>query len=55
MNVLVDTSVWSLAMRRSVTPAAPEVATLDRCLERQDVIVTTGLVVQELLNPTQWN
>jgi predicted nucleic acid-binding protein len=49
VNVLVDTSVWSLAMRRSATAAAPQVALLDRCLERQDVIVTTGLVVQELL------
>ncbi len=49
MNVLVDTSVWSLALRRTPRSSAPEVVILDRCLERQDVIVITGLVLQELL------
>jgi predicted nucleic acid-binding protein len=49
VNVLVDTSVWSLALRRPPRSSAPEVGILDRCLERQDVIVTTGLVMQELL------
>lgn len=49
MNVLVDTSVWSLALRRKPVSAAPEVRILERCLERQDVIVTTGFVIQELL------
>jgi len=36
---------------------SPEVILLDRCLERGDVIVTTGLILQELLQgfhgPTQ--
>ena len=49
MNVLVDTSVWSLALRRTPASSAPEVTVLGRCLERQDLIVTTGLVIQELL------
>lgn len=49
MNVLVDTSVWSLALRRDPAPAPPEVALLGECLERGDGIVTTGLVLQELL------
>jgi predicted nucleic acid-binding protein len=49
VNILVDTSVWSLALRRSPPASAPEVALLDRCLARQDAIVTTGLVLQELL------
>jgi hypothetical protein len=49
VNVLVDTSVWSLALRRTPSSSAPEVAVLGQCLARQDVIVTTGLVIQELL------
>ena len=53
MNVLVDTSVWSLALRRTPASSAPEVETLARCLERQDLIVTTGLVIQELLQGFQ--
>lgn len=53
MNVLVDTSVWSLALRRSPASSAPEVALLDGCLEREDVLVTTGVVIQELLQGFQ--
>jgi len=57
VNVLVDTNVWSLALRRAPGSPSPEVVRLDRCLERGDVIVTTGLVLQELLQgfhgPTQ--
>jgi predicted nucleic acid-binding protein len=57
MNILVDTSVWSLALRRTPASSAPEALLLARCLERQDLIVTTGLVIQELLQgfqgPTQ--
>ena len=53
MNVFVDTSVWSLALRRAPAPRAPEVVLLDQCLERGDVIVTTGIVLQELLQGFQ--
>ncbi len=53
MNVLVDTSVWSLALRRTPASSAPEVEILGRCLDRQDLIVTTGLVIQELLQGFQ--
>jgi hypothetical protein len=53
VNVLVDTSVWSLALRRAPLPRAPEVVLLDTCLERGDVIVTTGIVLQELLQGFQ--
>jgi len=49
VNVLVDTSVWSLALRRDVPADVPETRTLTRCLERQDVLFTTGIIVQELL------
>lgn len=53
MNILVDTSVWSLALRRAPAPRAPEVVRLDACLERGDVIVATGTVLQELLQGFQ--
>lgn len=49
MNVLVDTSVWSLALRRDVPPNIRETQILARCLERQDVLFSTGIIVQELL------
>jgi hypothetical protein len=41
--------VWSLAFRRDTTRNEPEVGALPQALERGDVIVGTGLVLQELL------
>lgn len=49
MSLFVDTSVWSLALRRDGPQSAPEVATLIRALEGGEEILTTGLVFQELL------
>jgi predicted nucleic acid-binding protein len=49
MNLFVDTSVWSLALRRDDDSDAPEVARLREALRSQESIVTTGLVLQELL------
>jgi predicted nucleic acid-binding protein len=49
VSLFVDTSVWSLAMRRDRPSAAPEVLALRRALEGGDAIVTTGLILQELL------
>jgi len=49
VNVLVDTSVWSLALRRDAPPDVKETRILARCLERQDILFSTGLIVQELL------
>lgn len=49
MTLLVDTSVWSLAFRRDVEAAEPEVQELKDALFGSDVVVTTGLVLQELL------
>jgi predicted nucleic acid-binding protein len=49
MTVLVDTSVWSLAMRRDAKESAPEVWALQEALVGSDVVVTTGLILQELL------
>lgn len=49
MTLLVDTSVWSLALRRDATSSEPEVQQLKDALLGADVVVTTGLVLQELL------
>lgn len=49
MNWLVDTSVWSLALRRDAPAAVPEVEALKAALEDDALLVGTGLVLQELL------
>lgn len=49
MTILVDTSVWSLALRRAAEASGPEVQVLKDCLLGDEVVVTTGLVLQELL------
>jgi predicted nucleic acid-binding protein len=49
VNLFVDTSVWSLALRRDGSPRAPEVAALRHALEAGNAVMTTGLVLQELL------
>ena len=49
MSVFVDTSVWSLALRRDVPSVATEVRALTRMIESGEAILTTGLVLQELL------
>lgn len=49
MTLLVDTSVWSLALRRDPPLVVPQVTALRQALEAEDIVVTTGLVLQELL------
>jgi predicted nucleic acid-binding protein len=49
VTLFVDTSVWSLAFRRDAASTAVEVAVLRQALESSDTIVTTGLILQELL------
>ena len=49
MTLLVDTSVWSLALRRDMPADVVEVAALRTALEGGDTVVTTGLILQELL------
>ena len=46
---MVDTSVWSLAFRRDAAKPTREVEALKGALEGGDSVVTTGLVLQELL------
>lgn len=49
MTLLVDTSVWSLALRRDVEATEPEVQELKDALLGSQTVITTGLVLQELL------
>lgn len=49
MTLLVDTSVWSLALRRDIEATEPEVHHLKDALLGSEIVVTTGLVLQELL------
>jgi predicted nucleic acid-binding protein len=49
MTLLVDTSVWSLALRRDGAHESEEVRALREALMGADSVVTTGLVLQELL------
>jgi hypothetical protein len=49
VTLLVETSVWSLAFRRDVDSSAPEVSALRAALGGGESIVTTGLILQELL------
>jgi predicted nucleic acid-binding protein len=49
LSVFVDTSVWSLALRRDGPSATAQVTALIGMLENGDPILTTGFVLQELL------
>ena len=49
MSLFVDTSVWSLALRREAPPEGSEVQRLREALGGSDTVYTTGLVLQELL------
>lgn len=49
MSLFVDTSVWSLALRRDSLSSSTEVRTLVQAIGIGETILTTGLVLQELL------
>ena len=49
MRLFVDTSVWSLALRRDAPPDRPEVERLSSSLSSRESVYTTGLILQELL------
>jgi predicted nucleic acid-binding protein len=49
MALLVDTSVWSLALRRDGEVDLPEVSALKLALLQGGEIITTGFILQELL------
>lgn len=49
VTLLVDTSVWSLALRRDGSSESREVIALREALDGADSVVTTGLVLRERL------
>ena len=49
MSLFVDTSVWSLALRRDAPPDVAEVDRLSDALKTGEQVFTTGIVLQELL------
>lgn len=49
MSLLVDTSVWSLALRRDTLQSAPHVHALRTALTDGTEIATTGVILLELL------
>ena len=53
MSLFVDTSVWSLALRRDAEQRGREVERLADALTRGQPVLTTGLVLQELLQGFQ--
>jgi predicted ATPase len=50
VSLLVDTSVWSLALRRDIGSEVTQVRQLHEAVAGADTIVTIGLVLQELLD-----
>ena len=53
MTLFVDTSVWSLALRRDTLAKGSEVQRLREALGGGEAIYTTGIVLQELLQGFQ--
>lgn len=49
MSLFVDTSVWSLALRRDASTEIAAVEILKESLLAGKTVVTTGIVIQELL------
>ena len=49
MKVLVDTCVWSLALRKRGPTDHPAVHQLSRLLETGEDVVLTGVILQEVL------
>lgn len=55
MKVLVDTSVWSLALRRKLTKDHKKVTLLYDLIESDQPIYLMGVIVQELLQHIREN
>jgi predicted nucleic acid-binding protein len=49
VSLLVDTSAWSLALRRDAPADVPEVRALRDALAGGEIVATTGVILQELL------
>ncbi|MCY7393305.1 MAG: hypothetical protein LH647_17945 [Leptolyngbyaceae cyanobacterium CAN_BIN12] len=50
MSVIIDTSVWSLALRRRTPPASSPAVTLLRDLITDNQIALLGAIRQEILS-----
>lgn len=49
MSLFVDTSVWSHLFRRDAVGDGAQVGALRHALETGEAVITTGLILQELL------
>jgi predicted nucleic acid-binding protein len=49
VSLFVDTSVWSLALRRDRRADEPAIGRLRQALDGGEAVLSTGLVLQELL------
>lgn len=49
MRILVDTSIWSLALRRPSGVVNPEATLLKRIIEQGEDIYLLGIILQEVL------
>jgi predicted nucleic acid-binding protein len=49
MNLFVDTSAWSLTLRRDRPSSEPQVQRLVKAIRAGETIISTGLILQEIL------
>jgi predicted nucleic acid-binding protein len=49
MPILVDTSVWSLVLRRKKRPSHPAITILEELLQGSEPIFVLDIIVQEIL------
>lgn len=49
MKVIVDTSIWSLALRRHAPSMNPETEVLRKIIEQGENIFLLGIILQEIL------
>ncbi len=50
MNIIVDTSVWSLVLRRAEPPVDPQAIRLAKLIKQGQPILLLGVILQELLS-----
>lgn len=49
MRIIVDTSIWSLALRRHAPSVNPETEALRKMIEQGENIFLLGIILQEIL------
>lgn len=49
MRILIDTSIWSFALRRQLEFKSPESVTLRKLIEQGEDIYLLGIILQEVL------